>query len=46
MTDNNTHNTEKLVHAYNRMLERVKALIDQAEKETSPAVSKSSAGGS
>ncbi|MCF6235074.1 MAG: zinc ribbon-containing protein [Gammaproteobacteria bacterium] len=40
MTDNNTHNTEKLVHAYNRMLERVKALIDQAEKETSPAVQK------
>ncbi|HFD11399.1 MAG TPA: hypothetical protein ENJ32_02850 [Crenotrichaceae bacterium] len=39
MTEN-THNREKLVHAYNRMLERVKALVEQTEKEASPVIHK------
>lgn len=36
MTDN--HTSEKLVHAYNRMMERVKAALEHAEHDTLPTV--------
>ncbi|MEO5703334.1 MAG: zinc ribbon-containing protein [Gammaproteobacteria bacterium] len=36
MTENNT--SEKLVHAYNRMLERVKVTLEHAEHEALPSI--------
>lgn len=36
MTEN--HTSEKLVHAYNRMMERVKAALEHAEHDTLPTV--------
>jgi len=40
MTDDERISNERLVHAYNRMMQRVKAAIDKAEKEALPALEK------
>jgi len=36
MTNNNRHNNEKLLHAYNQMMHRVKQTLKQAEEAAKP----------